>query len=316
MWILVIIIFFIFILFFYKQNYSSDFQKEFMNTSEIPKIIKIINKPCRNIENNSKVKTYLENHKIYISMTSSPKRIEKITSSLQFICKIPIIYKIFINIPDFYRNEEPYDDNVIDRLLNFDDKINITRFPNDIGPISKLLPTLDFVDDPESIIITIDDDIIYSPALFYELVYHIVLYPGVYSGKGFDLTKEGYAKKDVDRSKWSLKTIPKHPQKDVIEGFACIAYKRKYLDKDELLRLSKVSNNCKLSDDFIISFYLNKKNIPLYVIENKFFNWKDIIPLQYGLEEDALHKGSGLQNLEEGNVNMIKYFKCLEDIFS
>ena len=77
-------------------------------------------------------------------------------------------------------------------------------------------------------------------------------------------------------------------------------------------KLSNLDVNCKLSDDLIISYVLAKNKIPMKVIVNNYYDDQgDLYPFDYGLHEDALHKGSGLGESME-NANMLIYKSCLD----
>lgn len=306
--ILVIILFIIFI----AVSFSSEkvnFDTEFFERHEIPKINKIVNKPVRKVNIPSNIS-------VNISMTTSPLRLKKIKSNLQFLIPLKIVDNIFINLPEKYRNEIQYDEKDIENILNYSSKIKIIILKDDIGPIAKILPAINFINEND-IVISIDDDIVYSPALIHELVYHTLYYDGVFGGAGFTYAPNEYTGEHIDRTMWPLKYIPKHPQKDIIEGYGAIAYRKKNLNVKKLLELSQKSKSCKLSDDFVISYFLNKEGHKLYEINTEYYSGKDrtdLLPLSYGLGKDALHNGAGT-NIDQGNVNLQKYKQCFNDLF-
>ncbi len=82
--------------------------------------------------------------------------------------------------------------------------------------------------------------------------------------------------------------------------------------------LSKITIDCFLSDDIIISYVLAKHNICRKQINNQYsYNG---LPLEYGAQADALHQGggSGKKDLEieshSDEYNWEKYKKCLTTI--
>ena len=69
-------------------------------------------------------------------------------------------YEIYFNIPNINKiTKEEY--IIPDWLLEYD-KIKIFR-TEDFGPATKLIPTIEKITDPETIIIVVDDDLTYHP---------------------------------------------------------------------------------------------------------------------------------------------------------
>ena len=102
---------------------------------------------------------------------------------------------------------------------------------------------------------------------------------------------------------------------EFLEGFAGVLYKKKFLDvinmNDEYMK--KLPNYCFKADDFIISNYLTKNNIPIIVINReKTFD----VDLDYGNGKDALHNGAS-ENVSDpiianNNDNYSNYSKCAD----
>ena len=94
-----------------------------------------------------------------ISLTTSPKRIAKIgptiTSLLQQTVKADVIQ---LNLPRIFARTNDTFPNI--SILN--PQIRIV-WHDDIGPVSKLVPTLQTETHPDTLIITVDDDTIYPP---------------------------------------------------------------------------------------------------------------------------------------------------------
>lgn len=302
--------------------FNENFYKKYINPNiteeEYNDILDILSKPVRNIEKNKKIMNYIKKHGVYITLTSSPMRLKKATTALSLILLNPYIKKIYVTLPKLYRNKEKYSEKTINFIKGMDKRIVIKRPKNDIGPITKMLPTLQSIKDKSAIVISIDDDVAYPPALINELIYHSVTYPKIiFTGSGFPWGDDRYPDSDIDRKKyWPVKRKPRYPCVDIVEGWGAIAYKKKLLDIPLMLKLSRLDISCKLSDDLIISYVLAKKNIKMKVIVNKYYNDQDdLYSFEYGLGDDALHKGGGLENNIE-NANIIKYKKCLEIIYN
>ena len=266
----------------------------------------------RNLEKYPEILKYLSKHKVYCTLTSSPERLKKSQKVLRQILKSPYISKIYINLPQKYRDKEKYKKRDIKYIEDISPKISIKRIGKDIGPISKILPTLSRIRDKKALIISIDDDVHYPKALINELIYYSVKYPKIiWGGAGFSF---GDMEDIIGREKWPEKRKPRFPYVDVIEGWGGIAYKKSFLDIPKIRKLLKKGKVCKLSDDLVISYVLSKKKIKRKVVSNKYFSGnEDVKPLSYGLGKGALHQGSGIGGIEEGvDANMIKYRDCLE----
>ena len=272
-----------------------------------------LNTPKRDISKNSKVMNYINKHGVYITLTSSPKRLRKTAAALAIVLQNPHIRKVYLTLPKLYRNKTKYSQAAINFVKGVDKRITVRRPAQDIGPITKMLPTLQMIRDKNAIVISMDDDICYPASLINELIYYSVRYPNtIFTGSGFNWGDDGYDDSDIDRRLWPIRRKPRYPHVDIVEGWGMIAYKKRLLDLARMKRLSKLDTNCKLSDDLTISYVLAEKRVPMKVIVNRYYDDQgDLHPFEYGLQEDALHRGSGLGTDVE-NANMVKYKACLE----
>tara|TARA_B110000977_G_C11084488_1_gene494129 strand:- start:502 stop:2157 length:1656 start_codon:yes stop_codon:yes gene_type:complete len=262
--------------------------------------------------------------KVFLSLTTSPTRVDKIVEMLNDL-NLDHFDKVMINIPlRFGRTNTLY---TIPKKLQKYPKVQINRFDVDFGPLSKILPTLQISKNPNDIIVSIDDDIKHDNNIFPLLIQYCRTRDVVVTGFGKNL------------SYWASKKYGNMPRVtpfeypatgsyvDLIEGFSGVAYKRKFFpDLNLLVTLSKITKDCYLSDDLVISFYLKLwgRRI-LSLMRMKKYGWgfensKYTLKLyDWGLQNNALHKGGGL-SFQEANidVNKIKYPKCyakLRDFF-
>ena len=227
--------------------------------------------------------TKLTNHftnddEIIITMSTSPKRLDNIKDTLNSILNQSVKpSKIFINVPYiFKRTNESYDDKKLEDIKNMDPIIQINRC-EDTGPITKMLETLKLISNDKTIIIIIDDD-------------------NKYGSKTIEnITNE--LKKNTD--KVIAGSIFNHENINIVEGFKCICFQRHIFKNDfyELVNETNSYVHCYKSDDFIISYYLNKKNIVAHQIPIEIKN------LDYGFNDDALHKQDNINHRQ-------RYSKC------
>lgn len=253
---------------------------------------------------------------VYLSLTTSPTRIQYISKMLQKI-ETKHFEKIVINIPNRYgKDQSTY---TIPKELTRRKTIYINRIQNDYGPISKILPTLAICKNSNDIIISIDDDIKHDTQIFPILIKYCLQNDVVVTGIGKNLSYWSSAKYGKMPRFFPFDHKPTGNYVDLIEGFSGVAYKKKFFPDIELLeRLSKVAKDCYLSDDLVISFYLklfgrrilslHKMNIYGYEFSHTKYKLSEY---PWGLSENALHKGGGMNEKQDNvNVNKIKYPKC------
>lgn len=269
--------------------------------------------PVENIAKDPKVKAYLAAHKSYISLTSSPTRI-KYLKKIFDVLDLTYIEEILLVLPERYsRDNSEY---VIPEELKNYPKLRILRPAKDLGPISKLLFAAEEIGakDPDSIIITIDDDTVYPKGAIGQLLKYAIKLDNVVGASAQNL---GFW--DISYARWpetGAKTLncgkTGESNCDVIEGFGGVAYKPKFLDTEMLRKLSSFtySKDCFASDDLVISYVLATKGVARTKISNEFI----AIPFQlsYGFGPDALHRGGGvLSDAALSNININKYQRCM-----
>jgi len=279
-----------------------------LTPKELRKVKKGLKRPVRNIDRN---RAYIKKHGVYGSMTSSPERLRKASTVLSIILLSPYIKKLYINLPQKYRNKDPYNNVDVKYIEKIDPRIEIRWLNEDIGPISKILPSLENIRDKKSIIISFDDDVFYPPALINELIYYSIRYPYLIpGGAGFSF---GDMEDIIKRKNWPEKRKPRFSDVDVIEGWGAVAYRKEMIDINMVKRLNKLGTVCKLSDDLTLSYCHASYGIKRKIISNRYYSGnEDVFPLEYGLGEGALHKGSGTEHTNQADANMIKYKECLE----
>jgi hypothetical protein len=165
-------------------------------------------------------------------------------------------YKVHFNIPNFYKvNNEPI--TIPEWLEDYQKTyphLEIYR-TEDHGSITKILPTLERVDDPEAIIITADDDLYYMDGLIEEHLKGREKYPDAAIGFA------GIS--SLDGSCHFCTTLQKDTRVKILEGYKTVSYKRKFFDLEELKK-DFVGKSWR--DDEILSAYMGYKNIPKIVL--------------------------------------------------
>lgn len=293
---------------------------EYLFTQNLEKQISCCQRqPVRNLKKDPLAQQFLSKHKVYVSMTTSPKRIQYVTYVLRSL-DLNLVEKILISLPERYgRDGSEY--VIPQELLDFP-KVHIIRIPVDLGPITKLLPAAEYVQsiDPDSLIVTIDDDVGYPKGMIAEYIHAVVQRDRTVVGmRGFDLS---YWKiNDFGFPKAHGGRLGRHPQVQILEGFCGIAYPAKYVDVELMKHLSRkdLFPECFVSDDLVISFALALCKVDRVAVNTRFYNIKKICPLKYGFEADALHQGGGTDLHVVNNpigLNSLKYKKSFRKLIN
>lgn len=137
-------------------------------------------------------------YRVVISLTTLPHRLPHLLPVLQSLLNQHVKPdQVYLNLPTSYRRFNstsspgkplsiPHD---IQRLV-LNDILRIQAIPVDYGPATKLIPTLEAERDPSTIIITVDDDMIYKPTqvqLLLKAYFHFPYAAYGYAGQLIDL---------------------------------------------------------------------------------------------------------------------------------
>jgi hypothetical protein len=244
-------------------------------------------------------------------MTTSPTRISQVINVLRTL-DLSLVTEIFLVLPQQFSRGGEY--LIPAELLNYP-KLRILRTPTDLGPITKLLPAVREIrqrrdaSSLDPLLITIDDDIGYGFSMVRERRYH---YFESDEPTVFAASTQPLAMWNLDESKWPQGES--EGQRIVSEGFAAVAYPVNSLDVDTMESLSQISTACKFSDDLVISYVLSSNGIPKKTVNSIYYNINRIVEFSYGMREDALHRGAGLNGGTVNHANHDKYNRCLTDI--
>jgi len=197
--------------------------------------------------------------RIVISLTTIPSRVLHLKGFLSLLQQQTFQPdRIYINLPKWSKRENcAYPEPDIEET----DQVRIIRC-EDYGPITKLYPILSEELDPETIIITLDDDIEYIPDRIQQLVQMTREYPNAaIGGSGFILGEL-----------WNFFGTVRTPKTatlvDVLEGYSGCAYRRKFF-QDDLLNYDQAPKEAFYHDDVWISGHLARQNIPRIVHEKQ-----------------------------------------------
>lgn len=248
--------------------------------------------------------------KTYISLTSSPERLKNVGLMLSLL-DLSKISEIHINLPKHYRNDPKltYNPDDIRFLERLDSRIKVFVIKKDLGPVTKILPTLMRIKSGS--VISVDDDIAYPFDMISQLMNAAVKTPNqVTCGGGFTFGGKGmgkygeYFESTNWQDMWPAKSA-KYPFVDILEGYSSVIYNKKLFTKSVIDLILELNKSCKLSDDLTISYSLASHGIKIKSLKRG----EDIFSFSYGEGADALHVGEG-----GVDANFIKYEKCLKGL--
>ncbi len=128
---------------------------------------------------------------------------------------------------------------------------------DDLGPITKLYPTLLRETDPDTVIIIADDDEMYPSRYHEELIDALVRYPkSAIAYRGFT----GFSEKSGEPV-WTTK----NDTPEVIEGYTGMVFMRSFFSDDFIP--PSVDSPCYFTDDIYVSAYLKDKGITRRTID-------------------------------------------------
>jgi len=222
-----------------------------------------------------------------VSLTTSPQRICKILPTLLSIKnQEPPPERIILNLPARYKDVESYPDPPSE----ITEIVHINWIPEDLGPLTKLAPTLDlYSEDDDMYVLTIDDDILYMP---HTIELYVRMLPLLKIPSAMGLSGFVYQSKEI---------VPKFGVHNVqvIEGYGSVLYHRSFFKGawKSYVKICLQNKDLKLSDDLIISNWLALQKINRLQVAAPWVNrqlmWDTGCILEYGSETDALHKQGG-----------------------
>jgi hypothetical protein len=226
---------------------------------------------------------------IIVSLTTIPERLEK---GLPGICIDSIMRQtimpdyIIVNIPEISKSGKQYSYELAQKLeQTYKDKVffqikkpvvKVQFGIKDLGPVTKIVPTLDFIEkevdkdvDKDIYIILVDDDCIYNTNMVESLVMTKKKNPHelVIGTSGRLKQKNRFEFVGANGSKTS-----DHIYVDIMETFPGSFYDYAlFKDKINEFRkwLSTMPEFVMLADDIILSFWAKKQGVKLYKIHQQ-----------------------------------------------
>lgn len=260
------------------------------------------------------VAAYRKKHSLYLSMTTSPKRLRELGPTLASFDPATID-GLLLNLPDtFARSGERYDEGTIARLVERFPFVRVQRGFDDAGPATKLVPSLKSVEDENAILIAVDDDTLYPVHFPTELAYSVLLENAPVSCAGHNLPFWRIERDFVAARSPARPTRSYHHAAAVVEGFGGIAFKRGHLDVKLVEALLALGPECRFSDDIVFSAAFALRGHQPWVLSRFQLSILDVVQRPIGFQSDALHLGAGMGSQTTSNMNEEKYRRCFDRI--
>jgi hypothetical protein len=204
--------------------------------------------------------------KVVITLTTVPDRLEcenirGIPSVIHALCKQDYDnYEIHFNIPHIHKvkNKEYIIPEWLDTLQQKYKHLKVFR-TEDYGPPTKIVPTILRLNEPETIIIVVDDDFVYNKQLINEHVNYQKNFTKTaigYDGLGSIIPEYG------DGRDHFVCLVDKPTEVSTLQHYRSVSYKREFFEQD----FFDVFVGKTLSDDILVSLYMRYKDIPLIVV--------------------------------------------------
>lgn len=248
---------------------------------------------------------------LIISLTTVPERLlndreDGLKLVLKSLCEQKDDdYEVHFNVPHIYNmtNEKYIIPNWLEDYKLKYQHLKIFR-TEDFGPPTKFVPTLYRIQNNETILLVVDDDLVYHDEMVYEhRKYQKQLMNSAigYDGRGCDVLLHN---NDI-RDSWIL-CVTSVRKTHSLQHYKSISYKRKLFN--EMFFKNYIGST--LSDDMLISTYFRDENISMYVVpyekENHLFETRELWDKHQGVTTfPVLRYASSVENTGCNHPNIL-----------
>ena len=203
---------------------------------------------------------------VIISLTTVPQRLMEnfengIISTIKSLCEQEDDdYEVHFNIPLIYNiTQEPY--IIPEWLTKFQLKYSHLRVfrTEDLGPPTKFVPTVNRTTNPETILLVVDDDLVYHHEMVKEhRKYQELLKDSVICYEGMGCLKPLYG----DKRDSFILCVSEVREPDMFQHYKSASYKRKLFNQN----LFDYYLGRTLSDDALLSKYFKDQGVKIHVV--------------------------------------------------
>ncbi len=229
--------------------------------------------------------------RLVVSLTTTPERIARIRPVLDSIMRqqyepdLVLLHVPYVLRRDGRRYQLP------DWLEEYP-KVLVHR-TEDRGPATKLLGALELERDPDTLIVTLDDDVAYPDFVVRHLLARAERDPNAaHTVVGGRLARDEDGDIDAD-SEFGLEIARRDgAEVEILAGFGGVIYRRRFF-ADDIYDIAGYSLPCFLGDDLNLSYYLHRRSIPIRVVRNGLLRRPWSWALGYAEDEGSLRAGAG-----------------------
>lgn len=206
--------------------------------------------------------------RIVVSLTTLPGRYRKLARTLESIYNQTVPPDvIYLGVP---KRAKRLNIDYGELPPNITNRCTIVPLDDDYGPICKIVGGLLSEHDHETIIITLDDDIVYPATIIEVLIKHATEYPDSAIGStGLLLGHNifGYSNVSSVSPTWNgitgFKVPPEGRAVDMLCGVSGVLYRRKFFPEDitPMLEYTYRDNDLFMNDDILLSVYIGSRGI-------------------------------------------------------
>lgn len=217
-------------------------------------------------------------YRVVASLTTIPGRYPKLLRTLRtLVAQDHPLDAIYLGIPEESRRlKQPYPE-LPSEILKL---VTVVPCSYDYGPATKIVGGLLSELDPTTVVITFDDDVMYSPSLVRKLLQYHDRFPNCAIGSSGIILKYGfpfYSTISNCPGNWNSVTgfaVPEQGRSvDALCGFSSVLYVRKFFpDVSELhhkfLKYTLMNDDVYFNDDIMISAYLSGMGVERRLVSN------------------------------------------------
>jgi|MEHZ01.5.fsa_nt_MEHZ011489848.1_11 glycosyltransferase involved in cell wall biosynthesis len=203
------------------------------------------------------------NNKVILSLTTIPERLFDLDRKDNGIlaCLNSLLnqnydnFEVFLNIPDFYRinGSEYIIPEHIYELSEINSQLKLNRC-QDFGPSTKIAPTIRAIEDPNAIIIVMDDDFVYHEEMINDHILHLSKHADSCIGyDGMNVIGQPFGD---GRDRFAT-FLYRDAEVSIIQHYKSVSYRRLWFEEDFFTDFLGKTR----SDDILVSAYMGKQGI-------------------------------------------------------
>ena len=212
------------------------------------------------------------NNKVVISLTTIPERLGDVK---RIECGLPDSlnsllnqnyenFEVHLNIPHVYGIKD-IEYIIPDHILEMADKNKNLKLQRceDVGPPTKIAPTIKNVEDPNTVIIVVDDDFVYHEEMVNDHIHHLSKHPD--SCICYDAMNVIGQPFEDGRDRFAT-FLYRDAEVSIVQHYKSASYKRGWFEEDFFTDFLGKTR----SDDILVSAYMGKQGINRIVPHSKF----------------------------------------------